>query len=170
MKKSLAIILTAGLLASCGTAKYEDRTTSWRLPPELADCKMYTLENDGIGYMKVLVCPSRDVSIATPQGKEQVESAVVFNRPYGGEPIGCFVSNMTHREYHHECMSPDRGSDVCTRQEELFHQSLHNKLDDDTPGVSYNREGIIGDSNVGNLNTRDRVNDHSVRSREDGNY
>lgn len=118
--KKLLVLASMAILSACSDAAYTDRTSAWLLPPELSDCKIYRLEPEGLGEMTALVCPRADTSVSYAEGKASKHTSMTYQDL---EP-----SNMTHDEYHAMCMGGN-GGDICTRDEEIFHQALHPILD-----------------------------------------
>jgi hypothetical protein len=60
MKYILALSLSLSLaLTGCYTANYEENTGKYKMPKELEDCKIYTLQGEGIApAIKVVRCPT----------------------------------------------------------------------------------------------------------------
>jgi hypothetical protein len=54
------ILLLSLALTGCYSANYEESTGSYKMPKELEDCKIYTLQGEGITpAIKVVRCPSQ---------------------------------------------------------------------------------------------------------------
>ena len=63
------IILAAIALTGCYTANYNDTTGSYKLPKELNDCKVYSLQGEGSSpAITVVRCPT-DTSTSYRTGK-----------------------------------------------------------------------------------------------------
>lgn len=79
--KTLVIALALMLLAACSPS-VSDETYSFKLPPDLQDCRIVQLRNDAalnIHYIYLIKCPEgylKSTSI-TPAGKTTIPSAAM---------------------------------------------------------------------------------------------
>lgn len=62
--KILILTLTVLFLSAC-TPSHKDKTQSFSLPPELADCKIFTLSNDIGTSIYVTRCPNSTTTTST---------------------------------------------------------------------------------------------------------
>lgn len=63
----LLILLLCGLLAACSETSREIKFLA--MPPELADCKVFRVENSGGYTMTVARCPHSTTTTEVQQGK-----------------------------------------------------------------------------------------------------
>lgn len=80
MKKSLLLISVLFLI---GCEKYTTEISGdYVLPEGLADCKIYRLQNDGGGQIKVVRCPNSDTSAEYKEGKFTRHTIVIDGKTY----------------------------------------------------------------------------------------
>lgn len=73
----LLLLAAAVLLTACEPG-YKDQTARFPiLPPELKDCKVYRIEADGPGHIKVVRCPNSTVTTVASSGKNNAMTTIV---------------------------------------------------------------------------------------------
>lgn len=77
MKKIITIILCVFLLTGCDP-KSTDTTSTYKLPPQLSNCKVFQLTNSHGGIVTALVCPNSTTSTTYSSGKTTA-TVVTFN-------------------------------------------------------------------------------------------
>tara|TARA_B100000073_G_C23723299_1_gene568386 strand:- start:1881 stop:2111 length:231 start_codon:yes stop_codon:yes gene_type:complete len=75
--KFLFLILTVLFLSAC-TPSHKNKTQSFSLPPELADCKVFMLSNDIGSSIYVTRCPNSTTNTSTT-GKNAQSVTVIEN-------------------------------------------------------------------------------------------
>jgi hypothetical protein len=83
----ILVLIVVLLLAGCGPAKFEDRTSAWKLPNDLSHCKMYYLKDDDSTRINVVHCPNSTTTTeeAVRRGKSGTEhrtTVVIDNQTY----------------------------------------------------------------------------------------
>lgn len=76
-KKLLLVTCAVTLLAACEADDPKNVTDKYKLPPELAHCQIYRVDNGG-GAMRVVVCPNSTTSTQYTSGKTTQNNSVYF--------------------------------------------------------------------------------------------
>ena len=78
----LLIPALAVLLVGCNPS-YENKDASYRLPPEMQDCKIYKINGDAISRDVIVVrCPNSQTTTSYKYGKNSQSHATAFDEGY----------------------------------------------------------------------------------------
>lgn len=78
MLKLLTLVMTI-LLVGCNPS-YENKDASYRLPPEMQDCKIYKLNGDATSKDVIVVrCPNSQTTTSYKYGKNSQSHTTVFD-------------------------------------------------------------------------------------------
>ena len=77
---SMSVILGVSILSGCEKESHE-KTSSYKLPVGLEDCKIYGLTNENGNYLTVVRCPLSATSTTYSNGKSTSTVSVVETAP-----------------------------------------------------------------------------------------